>query len=104
LKYLKQQSGRYFLEQHWHHPNVTINSNKLRHKKLIDWARQNDVSRLNDGYNVELVVKVDSSFVALNFLQPCCRNANNNSTTGCYTALYQAAPPRLPGAKWDDLA
>ena len=69
-----------------------------RHKKLTDWGRQLVLQARRWLPGRELVVVADSGFAALEFLA-----ALNRRGVACVTrlrldaALYDPAPPRLPG-------
>jgi hypothetical protein len=71
-----------------------------RHKKLTDWGRQLVLQARRWLPGRELVVVADSAFAALEFLA-----AVNRHRVACITrlrldaALYDPAPPRLPGTK-----
>ncbi len=70
-----------------------------RHKKLTDWGRQLVLQARRWLPGRELVVVADSAFAALEFLAAVSRHR-----VACITrlrlddALYDPAPPRLPGA------
>ena len=70
-----------------------------RHKKLTDWGRQLVAQARRWLPGRELVVVADSAFAALEFLAAVSRRG-----VACVTrlrldaALYDPAPPRLPGA------
>jgi len=70
-----------------------------RHKKLTDWGRQLVLQARRWLPGRELVVVADSAFAALEFLAAVSRRG-----VACITrlrldaALYDPAPPRLPGA------
>ena len=69
-----------------------------RHKKLTDWGRQLVLQARRWLPGRELVVVADSAFAALEFLAAVSRHG-----VACITrlrldaALYDPAPPRLPG-------
>jgi len=71
-----------------------------RHKKLTDWGRQLVLQARRWLPGRELVVVADSAFAALEFLAAISRHR-----VACITrlrldaALYDPAPPRLPGTK-----
>ena len=71
---------------------------KRRHKKLTDWGRQLVLQARRWLPGRELVVVADSGFAALEFLAAASR-----CDVACITrlrldaALYDPAPPRLPG-------
>jgi len=73
---------------------------KLRHKKLIDWARQMMFQAKRWLPTRELVVVADSSFAALELLAAVSQAVmpiHIITRLRLDAALYQAAPPRLPG-------
>lgn len=71
-----------------------------RHKKLTDWGRQLVLQARRWLPGRQLIVVADSGFAALEFLA-----ATSRGGVACITrlrldaALYEPAPPRLPGTK-----
>ncbi|MDB5867865.1 MAG: hypothetical protein JWP96_197 [Polaromonas sp.] len=74
-------------------------SQRKRHKKLTDWARQmlKQVRRWLP--NRPIVIVADSAFAALDFLGVARRHATVITRLRLDAALYAPAPQRLPGQR-----